>query len=149
MHSSNTNSDLESINKNKNEIDQVVTYIDNSKNQNEKTLQSSENNILNINSDNEKPFIIWLNKNFKIILIVCSILITLAVILLIIFLTKKDENSSLDKINSSSNNHSSSSINSDDSSSNINIEEEEKEEEYIKLPTEMKCLFIKKSVIQL
>ncbi len=106
MNSSNTNSNLESI-----------------------------NNILNINSDNEKPFIIWLKKNFKIILIVCSILITLAVILLIIFLTKKDNDSSLDELKSSSNNHSSNCINSDDSSSNINIEEEEKEEEYIKLPT--------------
>ena len=90
MNSSNTNSNLESINKNENEIDQVVTYKDsNSKNQNENTLQSSENNILNINSDNEKPFIIWLKKIFKIILIVCSILITLAVILLIIFFKQK------------------------------------------------------------
>jgi hypothetical protein len=63
MNSSKTNSDLEAINKNENEIDNVVTYKDyNSKNQNEKTLQCSENNILNVNSDNEKPFINWLKK---------------------------------------------------------------------------------------
>jgi len=132
MNSSNTNSNLEVINKNENEIDNVVIYKDsNSKNQTEKTLQCSENNILNIKSDNEKPFIICLKKNFKIILIVCSII--LAVILLIIFLTKKDDDSSLDKIKSSSNNHSSSSINSDDSS----IEEEE---QYIILPTKEKIV---------
>ena len=151
MNSSKTNSDLEAINKNENEIDNVVTYKDyNSKNQNEKTLQCSENNILNINSDNEKPFINWLKKNLKIIIIVCSILITLTVILLIIFLTKKGDDSSLDKLKSSSNNHSSSSnnhssnsINSDDSSSNINIEEEkeeEEEEQYVILPTKEKIV---------
>ena len=143
MNSSNTNSNLEAINKNENEIDHVVTYKDsNSQNQNEKTLQSSENNILNVSGGDEKPFINWFKKNLKIILIVCSILITLAVILLIIFLTKKENNSSLDKIKSSSSNHSSNSNNSDDSSSNIeeNTHEENEEEQYIILPTKEKIV---------
>ena len=141
MNTSNINSNLED--KNKNEFNHITTYKDyNSKNQNQKTFEATENNVLNIDSNDEKPFINWFKKNFKIILIICSILVIIAVILLIIFLTKKENNSSLDKIKSSSSNHSSNSNNSDDSSSNIeeNTHEENEEEQYIILPTKEKIV---------
>ena len=141
MNTSNINSNLED--KNKNEFNHIISYKDyNPKNQNQKTFEATENNVLNIDSNDEKPFINWFKKNFKIILIICSILVIIAVILLIIFLTKKENNSSLDKIKSSSSNHSSNSNNSDDSSSNIeeNTHEENEEEQYIILPTKEKIV---------